>query len=338
MLVYIADDEEIIHRSLKETLNKQYGEVTYADYYKIRDLVMDLHDKKQDGTISDISLIFLDNWFDKSGKGVTGMDKLPSIRKQAPDTPIIFFTAEEDYSIVSKTSDFAEVRYLVKPLKPSQLYAAIDELLRDHKRYAGYEEALKESQKTIENLRGTLKNMSDEDQQIDVIYEHIKDNQEIIIRHNKEQYNVANDSLAKKYPGFDKKVLKFISTGEFLFGLLCQNKIDFSPVAIAYAKGVEALATRLLKKKGFLEGGKHLMLGEACNALHKKSLHIESWFLNELTAFKDLRNKVAHQFGVSRQDLDNMRKILFDDKTVKNGLDILKFFNDEILHSDTTVH
>lgn len=331
MLVYIADDEEIIHRSLKETLNRQYGELKFVDYYKVRDLVMGLHDRKQDGTVSDISLIFLDNWFDKSGKGVTGMDKLPSIRKQAPDTPIIFFTAEEDYSIVSKTSAFEEVRYLVKPIKPSQLYAAIDELLRDHKRYAGYEEALSESTKTIDNLRETLKNMESEDQQIDVIYEHIKDNQEVIIRHNKEQYNVATESLAQKYPGFDKKVLKFLSTGEFLFKLLGENKIDFSPVAIAYAKGVEALATRLLKKKGFLEGGAHLMLGEACNALRKKSLHMESWFLEELFSFRDLRNKVAHQFGVSRQDLDNMRKILFDDKTVKNGLDILRFFNDELL-------
>ncbi len=132
MLFYIVDDEKMIHESLKRVLAKKYPNVRFDDFYELEDLVDELREIRRNPDTEKADLIFLDNMFDKnsfSSGGITGIDTLPRIRKQAPDVPIILFTAIDNYDEIQRIKEYPKVKYLHKPIDETQLYAMIEEFV-----------------------------------------------------------------------------------------------------------------------------------------------------------------------------------------------------------------
>ncbi len=354
MLFYIVDDEETIHESLKRVLAKKYPNVHFGDFYELEDLVDELRQNRRNPGAVPVDLILLDNMFDKnafSSGGITGIDTLPRIRKQAPDVPIILFTAIDNYDEVQRIKQFPEVRYQHKPLDETQLYMVIDDFLREHRQiqeydgqiqeYDGrmqeyeqmireYKQMMQKTEERIENLRKTLETVEDEDERVGKIYELLEVEQEKIIRNHKKGYSVYFNAIKLKFRQFDERTVKFLATGEFLYHSVEEANMDYSPIAIDYVKSIEHLTTKILQKRKLIEPKRTVMLGEAAIYINQSMQYWTEDFCSQLKRVHKYRNKTAHSKGISREIVEKLRRILFDRSQVENGEGLLQYMNAEL--------
>jgi len=70
-------------------------------------------------------IVFLDIELEKTGKN--GFALANDIRKEDPDTPIVFTTSHQQYSL--KGYDYFPLHYLIKPLTAAKLYPILDKAL-----------------------------------------------------------------------------------------------------------------------------------------------------------------------------------------------------------------
>ena len=325
MIFCIVDDEELIHVSLKKMIDEQYTGSEYIDFYKPVQLLEFLAKNNKCGNEKQpIDLIFLDHTFLNGSK--TGMDYLPKIRSKAVGVPIILFTGTvEDYDIVKKIHEFDLVSYLDKPVKPVKLYSDIEQILSMKNQKEIYENMLMEMEKRISDLRTMLEAIADEDERAEKMISLLSNEEDKNIVKYKNDIGMYKDELTAIYSRFDDKVVKFLSTAEFLYNKSKDFDIDFSPIAINYGKTVEYLMNIVLKKQGYINSSDSLMLGDICRTVYKNRLAWNEGFFKKLDAVRECRNKIAHTNGVGLKTVDKLRRILFGSKKVSDGENLLGY-------------
>ena len=120
MKIAICDDEKPMHDLLKRNL-EHYARgrnlsLLYYDFSGGRELLAYPHE---------LDLIFMDYQM----KDMDGLETARQLRAEHNDTPIIFLTSFPH--IVFDTFEVNAYRFLVKPVDPEKLAAALDDLLSD---------------------------------------------------------------------------------------------------------------------------------------------------------------------------------------------------------------
>jgi two-component system, response regulator PdtaR len=111
MLILIADDESIIRLGLKSMLESLGHQVIAAT--NGREAIRLAESQKPDLAILDIRMPFTD-----------GLQAARAIMQARP-IPILFLTAYSEQDLIEKASDLPIHGYLVKPIQPEELGAAI---------------------------------------------------------------------------------------------------------------------------------------------------------------------------------------------------------------------
>jgi response regulator NasT len=112
MEILIADDESIIRMGLKSMLEGMGHEVTAA--VNGREALQFTRRQSFDLAVLDIKMPFTD-----------GLQAAKTISRTNP-MPIILLTAFGDQDLIEKASDLPIQGYLIKPVKPAELSAAIN--------------------------------------------------------------------------------------------------------------------------------------------------------------------------------------------------------------------
>ena len=138
--ILIADNESIIRMDLKELLEEAGHEVIgeAADGLKAVELTRKL---KPDLVIMDIKMPEMD--------GITAA-KLISNEKLAP---VLLLTAYSQKEIVEKAKDSGVLAYLVKPVKESNLFPAMEIALSRFKEYMEIEQELLDLRNSLETRK-----------------------------------------------------------------------------------------------------------------------------------------------------------------------------------------
>ncbi len=119
MKILIADDESIIRLGLKSMLERMGHEVTAVG--NGREALQMFRHHTFDLAVLDIKMPFTD-----------GLQAAKTIARTSP-LPIILLTAFGDQDLIEKASDLPIQAYLIKPVEPAELSAAINVA---HKRFA----------------------------------------------------------------------------------------------------------------------------------------------------------------------------------------------------------
>lgn len=112
MKILIADDESIIRMGLKSMLEGMGHEVTAS--VNGRDALEKTRERRFDLAILDIKMPYTD-----------GLQAAKAISRTHP-MPIIMLTAFGDQELIDKASDLQIQAYLIKPVEPAELSAAIN--------------------------------------------------------------------------------------------------------------------------------------------------------------------------------------------------------------------
>jgi response regulator NasT len=112
MKILIADDESIIRMGLKSMLEGMGHEVTAS--VNGRDALQKTRERRFDLAILDIKMPYTD-----------GLQAAKTIARTSP-MPIIMLTAFGDQDLIDKASDLPIQAYLIKPVEPAELSAAIN--------------------------------------------------------------------------------------------------------------------------------------------------------------------------------------------------------------------
>ena len=115
--ILIADDEPIERQVVCKKITSAYGsEVEVHMAANGLEAVEIFNDKRCDVVILDIAM-----------PGMNGIDAASIIRKQAPQCPIIFLTAFDDFNYAKKAIEIKALDYLLKPTTDEELFATIEE-------------------------------------------------------------------------------------------------------------------------------------------------------------------------------------------------------------------
>ena len=135
MKILIADDESIIRMGLKSMLVELGHEVTAAT--NGREATQMIRRQQFDLAILDIKMPYTD-----------GLEAAKIITKVQP-MPILLLTAFSEQDLVEKATDLPIQGYLIKPIKPEELSAAITVA---HKRFADTQALSTHAQKLEQSL------------------------------------------------------------------------------------------------------------------------------------------------------------------------------------------
>lgn len=147
--ILIADDEESVHKGIRDTLNSIKLEYKILeDFYNTDDLLDFLDSEGAD--LADVLL--LDHSF--GGAGTDGMDVVPEIREMRPNLPILMLTAYDVETIFPDGSNKYNVDYVQKPVKASDLRFRITNIIRQMQEWESFGKKLSENSEFIEYLMG----------------------------------------------------------------------------------------------------------------------------------------------------------------------------------------
>jgi response regulator NasT len=151
MLILIADDESIIRLGLKSMLESMGHDVVAAT--NGREAIRLAERQKPDLAILDIRMPYTD-----------GLQAARTIA-QAQSMPILFLTAFSERELIDKATDLPIHGYLIKPIQPEELGAAIAVAVKRFEesqslanRTAALERELA-ARKTIDRAKGRLMRM-----------------------------------------------------------------------------------------------------------------------------------------------------------------------------------
>lgn len=148
MRILIADDESIIRLGLKSMLNEMGHEVLTAT--NGREALQMAHRHRPDLVILDIKMPYTD-----------GLQAARTLAKTNP-LPVLLLTAFSDQALIEEAADLPIQGYLIKPVRPEELQAAITVATRrfgETKSWQQRAEALAdelETRKLIERAKGKL--------------------------------------------------------------------------------------------------------------------------------------------------------------------------------------
>lgn len=138
--IIIADNESIIRMDLRELL-EEAGHAVVGEATDGLGAVEETRRLKPDLVIMDIKMPEMD--------GITAA-KIISNEKLAP---VLLLTAYSQKEIVEKAKDSGVLAYLVKPVKESNLFPAMEIALSRFKEYLGIEQELNDLRKTLETRK-----------------------------------------------------------------------------------------------------------------------------------------------------------------------------------------
>ena len=121
MNIAYCEDEKIQKEILEELLGR-WGKVDLVWYESAEQMLFEC-----DGRYP-FDLIILDIQM----RNQNGMELARQIRKTDPQVPLLFMTATKEY--VFEGYEVNALRYLIKPIQPSQLFAVLDEIQASTKR------------------------------------------------------------------------------------------------------------------------------------------------------------------------------------------------------------
>ncbi|MCP5097116.1 MAG: response regulator [Chloroflexi bacterium] len=171
MKILIADDESIIRMGLKAML-QEMGHTVFAATNG-REALQMARRQRPDMAIFDIKMPFTD-----------GLQAAKTLSKTQP-IPVLLLTAFSEQDLIEKASELPIQGYLIKPIKPEELTAAIavaqkrfEETQALTEKNAKLEKALTE-RKTIERAKGKLMQTGlDEEEAYRIIQKYARNNRQ----------------------------------------------------------------------------------------------------------------------------------------------------------------
>ena len=125
--IIIADDEELIHNSLRDTLNSiRFDYNIIKDCYDTMSVLKYLYSMGKDETAEYVDVLILDHYF--GGGGKNGLDVLPDIRRISPMLPILVLTTFDDELFDNARKKY-NIDYIQKPVKATDLRFRIKSII-----------------------------------------------------------------------------------------------------------------------------------------------------------------------------------------------------------------
>jgi EAL domain-containing protein (putative c-di-GMP-specific phosphodiesterase class I)/ActR/RegA family two-component response regulator len=111
--ILVVDDEEPLRRMLDRSLSRAGHEVVTAENGATA--MEKLNGGKFDVVLSDISM-----------PGMNGLDLLRAVREHDLDIPVLIMTGTPDVSTAVRAMEYGALRYLIKPVVPSELLPVVE--------------------------------------------------------------------------------------------------------------------------------------------------------------------------------------------------------------------
>ena len=121
--VLVVDDEADVRKSVRLILAKAGYDVIEAE-----DGEKAIAAIKADGNALLVDTIICDLYMPK----VNGMEAIAYFRSQFPSVPVIVLTGKPDITNAAELFKQGVVEYLVKPIEPAKLTAAVHKAVKDH--------------------------------------------------------------------------------------------------------------------------------------------------------------------------------------------------------------
>ena len=121
--VLVVDDEADVRKSVRLILAKAGYDVIEAE-----DGGKAIAAIKADGNALLVDTIICDLYMPK----VNGMEAIAYFRSQFPSVPVIVLTGQPDITNAAALFKQGVVEYLVKPIEPAKLMAAVHKAVQDH--------------------------------------------------------------------------------------------------------------------------------------------------------------------------------------------------------------
>lgn len=353
LCIYIVDDEDVIHDSLSAFIRRYYENVEIVSFYTVKEFLRFLKQEEKKR-----NLIILDHHFDI---GISGSEGVAKIRELDANIPIIFLTGVSDDSDITYKKD-VNIHFKSKPISEIELKRAIQDCLEKRDKFVELQNRVIHLEHEVESLMVENKNarkwayealikvgaeaggiagdpaewVSFQNKILDYI-ETLEQNEVINFAQNGNRLNCIVSLLQNRYGQFDEKSIKFLATGEFLFeNHKHVHDMDFSPMLIAYSKCFENVLANYLKAKGILEEKENVTLGDCIYKIKENLSYLKGLKDNftkkykKMHAFLELRNKAAHQSGVSKDDIEQAKSWLFNLKEVNKDQYLLDFIQYEL--------
>ena len=324
--IFICDDEKIVIDGLVSTLSRKFPGVKIESFFS-PDALLDRLDEESDC----VDVLILDHYFDGS---MTGVEAIPEIRYYCPNLPIIILTGEYRTEPFDGVVDY-NVSFLNKPSTEAQIIYAIERSLKGTEKYKELTEVISKLSVELVDLRKMLlktvdADLIEDDIDLDISWNLYK--KQVIKTIEKYANNVEMKTIQgrikEKYPALPQSDLLHIATGEYLRQNVSEDKIDYSPMLIAYGKSLESILFKLLKKLNV----KNLEQNHSLKTLIDLCTTRGTLFRNQLVMkslmfqFLKFRNRAAHKDGVTRTDLNAARMLLFElDRPADAIMDELNF-------------
>ena len=141
-VVGIADDEENIHKSIKQYLQIYDPEIHIEEFYFASE-VEDYLYKNSKG----LNILFLDQRFEGS---TSGIESIPTIREYAPKLPIVLLTGMDiEFDQLVALGEKYDVAYIPKPIDTKQLAMKIENVKYQTRKYAELQKSIDLSLKLL---------------------------------------------------------------------------------------------------------------------------------------------------------------------------------------------
>ena len=128
-VVGIADDEENIHKSIKQYLQIYDPEIHVEEFYFASEVEDYLYNNPEG-----LNILFLDQRFEGS---TSGIESIPTIREYAPKLPIVLLTSMDiDVNQLVALGEKYDVAYIPKPIDTKQLAMKIENVKYQTRKYA----------------------------------------------------------------------------------------------------------------------------------------------------------------------------------------------------------
>ncbi len=115
--ILVVDDDEAVLRAVERALTKAGHEVETAPDGMVA--IDKLKEGKFDTVVSDISM-----------PGMTGFDVLRAVREHDLDIPVLIMTGAPDVPTAVRAIEHGALRYLIKPVMPSELLPIVEYAVR----------------------------------------------------------------------------------------------------------------------------------------------------------------------------------------------------------------
>lgn len=165
-VVGIADDEESVHKSIKQYLHI-YDPVIHIKEFYFTSEVEDYLYKNPEG----LDILFLDQRFEGS---TSGIESIPIVRKYAPKLPIVLLTSMDiEFAQLVVLGEKYDVAYIPKPIDTKQLAMKIENVKYQIRKYAELQKSIDLSLKLL--AKGNIAGLKE------YIQKDLNDNEKILL-------------------------------------------------------------------------------------------------------------------------------------------------------------